>query len=72
MPAKSIVCQLNLANKIPKILLPTYNQPEDKSENGVRSKIDDFAPGQTDLDDSDTGPTLEKVRAHQVLVRRPR
>ena len=32
IPAKAIVCQLNLAIKIPKQLLPTCNQPEDKSE----------------------------------------
>ena len=68
IPAKAIVCQLNLANKIPKILMPTCNQPEDKPENGVRSKIDDFSPSQADLDDSDIGLTFEKVRAHQVLV----
>ena len=66
IPAKAIVCQLNLANKIPKILLPTCNQSEDK--NGVRSKIDNFSPGQADLDDSDIGQTFEKVGAHQVLV----
>ena len=59
---------LNLANKIPKILLPTWNQPEDKYQNGVRSKIDDFSPSQTDLDDSDIGLAFEKVGAHQVLV----
>ena len=67
IPAKAIVCQLNLANKIPKILLPTSNQSEDN--NGVRSKIDDFSPGQADLDDSDIALTFEKVRAHQVLVK---
>ena len=66
IPAKAIVCQLNLANKIPKILMPTCN--ENKPENGVRSKIDDFSPSQADLDDSDIGLTFEKVRAHQVLV----
>ena len=59
------MCQLNLANKIPKILLPTCN--EDNPE-GQDNKSDDFLPGQVDLDDSDIGLTFEKVRAHQVLV----
>ena len=31
IPAKAIVCQLNLANKIPKLLLPTCD-PEDESK----------------------------------------
>ena len=62
------MCQLNLANKIPKILIPTCNQPEDKPQNGVRRKNDDFSPSQADSDHSDIGLTFEKVRAHQVLV----
>ena len=64
--AKAIVCQLNLANKIPKLLLPTC-KPEDKSEDPI-DKFDKFSPGQADLDDCDIGLTFEKVRAHQVLV----
>ena len=60
LPAKAIVCQFNLANKIPKILLPTFN--EDKPE-GQDSKSDDFSPSQADLDDSEIGLTFEKVRA---------
>ena len=62
IPAKAIVCQLNLANKIPKLLLPTC-KPEEKSD-----EHDNFSPSQVDLDDGDTGLTFEKVRAHQVLV----
>ena len=65
IPAKAIVCQLNLANKILKILLPTCN--EDKPEEWD-SKFDDFSPSQVDLDDSDIGLTFEKIRAHQVLA----
>ena len=62
IPAKAIVCQLNLANKTPKLLLPTC-KPEEKSD-----EHDDFLPSQVDLDDGDTDLTFEKVRAHQVLV----
>ena len=62
IPAKAIVCQLNLANKIPKLLLPTC-KPEEKSD-----EHDKFSPGQIDLDYGDTGLTFEKVRTHQVLV----
>ena len=60
------MCQLNLANKIPKLLLPTC-KPEDKSEKNI-NEIEFFSPGQADLDDSDLGLTFEKVRACQVLV----
>ena len=66
IPAKAIVCQLNLANKIPKLLLPT-SDPEDES-NEVDTGLDNFPPSQADLDDHDLGLTFEKVRAHQVLV----
>ena len=48
------MCQLNLANKIQKLLLPT-SDPEDESK-------------EVDLDDHDLGLTFEKVRAHQYLV----
>ena len=64
--AKAIVCQLNLTNKIPNLLLPTC-KPEDKSEKHI-NEIDNFSPGQADLDDGDLGLTFKKVRAHQVLV----
>ena len=60
--AKAIVCQLNLANKIPQLLLPTC-KPEEKSD-----EHNNLSPSQVDLDDGDTGLTFEKVRAHQVLV----
>ena len=40
IPAKAIVCQLNLANKIPKLLLATC-KPEDKSEKQI-DKLDIF------------------------------
>ena len=66
IPAKAIVCQLNLANKIPKLLLPT-SDPEDKSKE-VDIKFDNFPLSQADLDDHDLGLAFEKVRAHQVLV----
>ena len=62
IPAKAIVCQLNLANKTPKLLLPTC-KPEEKSD-----EHDNFLPSQVDLDDGDTDLIFEKVRAHQVLV----
>ena len=67
IPARAIVCQLNLPNQIPKILLPTCNLPEDKSEI-QNDKLDNFSPSQADLDDTDIGLTFGKVRAHQVLV----
>ena len=61
-----MLCQLNLANKIPKLLLPTC-EPEDESEK-LDTRLDNFPPSQADLDDHDLGLTLEKFRAHQVLV----
>ena len=42
IPAKAIVCQLNLANKIPKLLLPT-SDPEDEL-NRVDTDFDQFSP----------------------------
>ena len=60
------VCQLNLANKIPKLLLPT-SDPEDES-NEIDTGLDNFPPSQADLEDHDLGLTFQKVRAHQVLV----
>ena len=58
IPARAIVCQLNLANKIPKILMPNCND----------DKADDLSVNHADLDDNDSGVTFEKVRAHQVIV----
>ena len=66
IPAKAIVCQLNLANKIPKLLLPTSNPEEELTE--TVSEFDNFSQSQADLDDHDLGLTFQKVRAHQVLV----
>ena len=66
IPAKAIVCQLNLANKIPKLLLPT-SDPEEELKS-VDTEFDNFPPSQADLDDHDLGQTFRKVRAHQVLV----
>ena len=66
IPAKAIVCQLNLANKIPKLLLPA-SDPEDESKE-IDTGFDNFPLSQADLDDHDLGLTFEKVRAHQVLV----
>ena len=63
IPARAVVCQLNLANKILKIPMPTCN--DDKLDD---DKADDFSVNHADLDDSDTGLTFEKVRAHQVIV----
>ena len=40
IPAKAIVCQLNLANKIPKLVLPT-SDPEDESKE-VDTELDNF------------------------------
>ena len=64
--AKAIVGQLNLANKIPKLLLPT-SEAEDESKES-ETGLDNFSLSQADLDDHDQGLTFEKVRAHQVLV----
>ena len=66
IPAKAIVCQLNLANKIPKLLLPTSG-PEEELKS-VDTEFDNFSLSQADLDDHDLGLTFQKVRAHQVLV----
>ena len=66
IPAKAIVCQLNLANKIPKLLLPTSKPEGEMIETNV--EFDNFSQSQADLDDHDLGPTFQKVRAHQVLV----
>ena len=66
IPAKFIVCQLNLANKIPKLLLPT-SDPEEELKR-VDTELDNFPPSQADLDDCDLGLTFQKVRVHQVLV----
>ena len=63
IPARAAVCQLNLANKIPKILMPNCN--DDKLD---VDKADDFSVNHADLDDSGSGLTFEKVRAHQVIV----
>ena len=60
IPAKAIVCQLNLANKIPKLLLPT-SDPEDESKD-IDTRFDNFPLSQADLDDHDLGLTFEKVR----------
>ena len=60
------MCQLNLANKIPKLLVPT-SDPEEEL-NGIDTELDNFLPSQADLDDHDLGLTFEKVRAHHVLV----
>ena len=40
IPAKAIVCQLNLANKIPKLLLPT-SDPEEELK-GVDTELDNL------------------------------
>ena len=64
IPAKAIVCQLNLANQIPKLLLPSSSPEEELNDDEVGR----FAQGQADLDDHDLGLTFQKVRAHQVLL----
>ena len=40
IPAKAIVCQLNLANQIPKLLLPTSNPEEELIE--TDDEVDNF------------------------------
>ena len=60
------MCPLNLANKIPKLLLPTSNPEEELTE--TVSEFDTFFQSQADLDDHDLGLTFQKVRAHQVLL----
>ena len=66
IPAQAIVCQLNLANKIPKLLLTTSNPEEEFAD--TDDGIDKFSQSQADLNDHDLGLTFQKVRAHQVLV----
>ena len=60
------MCKLNLANKIPKLLLPTSDPEDESKENDT--ELDNFPPSQANLHDHDLGLTFEKVRAHQVLV----
>ena len=67
IPAKAIGCQLNLANQIPKLLLPS-SSPEEKLIETNDKELDKFSQSQADLDDHDLGLTFQKVRAHQVLV----
>ena len=66
IPARAIVCQLNLANQIPKLLLPTSSPEEELID--IDNELDKFSQSQADLDDHDLGLTFQKVRAHQVLV----
>ena len=60
------MCQLNLANQIPKLLLPTSSPEEELID--IDKELDKFSQSQADLDDHDLGLTFQKVRAHQVLV----
>ena len=46
--------------------MPTC-EPEDESKESDTG-LDNFHPGQADLDDHDLGLTFEKGRAHQILV----
>ena len=66
IPAKAIVCQLNLANQIPKLLLPSSSPEEVLID--IDNEVDRFAQSQSDLDDHDLDLTFQKVRAHQVLL----
>ena len=66
IPAKAIVCQLNLANQSPKLLLPSSSPEEELID--IDNEVDRFAQSQADLDDHDLGLTFQKVRAHQVLL----
>ena len=59
IPAKAIVCQLNLANKMPKLLLPTSNPEEELID--TDKGFDKFSQSQADLDDHDLGQTFQKV-----------
>ena len=60
------MCQLNLANKIPKLLLPTSKPEEKLTETDI--EFDNFSQSQADLGDHDLGLTFQKVKAQQVLV----
>ena len=64
IPAKAVVCQLNLANQIPKLLLPS-SSPEEEL---IDDDDDEVGKSQADLDDHDLVLTFQKVRAHQVLL----
>ena len=66
IPAKAIVCQLNLTNQIPKLLLPSSSPEEELID--IDNEVGRFAQSQADLDDHDLGLTFQKVRAHQVLL----
>ena len=63
IPARD-VCQLNLANKIPKILMPTCN--DDKPDD---DKADDFSVNHADLDDSDSDLTFKRLRLTKSLLK---
>ena len=41
IPAKAIVCQLNLANQIPKLLLPTSSPEEELTD--IDNELDNFS-----------------------------
>ena len=60
------MCQLNLANQIPKLLLPSSSPEEELIDDD--NEVGRFAQSQADLDDHDLGLTFQKVRAHQVLL----
>ena len=60
------MCQLNLANQIPKLLLPTSNPEEELID--TDKGLDKCSKSQADLDDHDLGLTFQKVRAYQVLL----
>ena len=53
------MCQLHLANNIPKILLAKCN--DDKREDNSETEPETFDLSQADLDDHDSGLTYAKV-----------
>ena len=69
IPAKAIVCQLNLANQIPKLILPSSRPEEELID--IDNEVDRFAQSQADLDDHDLGLTFQKVRASSGFITRP-
>ena len=68
IPAKAIVCQLNLANQIPKLLLPSSSPEEELID--IDNEVDRFTQSQADLDDHDLGLTFQKSQGSSSVVTR--
>ena len=69
IPAKAIVCQLNLANQIPKLLLPSSSPEEELID--IDNEVDRFVQSQAELDNHDLGLTSSKSQGSSSFIARP-